>query len=101
MNEGEERQHTYSGFILRKQLLLMIDQQLFFDKNRNTMIPTLDYDTYVTIWNKYFKYIYIFIFIYNFRKLTLETVSRSLPSKEQMKHLIMDVRPCNFFFNTT
>jgi len=75
--ESEERDRTYKGFILRKQLLILIEKQQY--QPRDTALSAqevLEYGQYVSLLNK---------------KWTFD-ISK-VPNREQLRNLVVDLRP--------
>jgi len=75
-NEGPERKKTYRGFILRNQLLILIQRQQYVGTDK-TVPGLLEYDYYISLLN---------------HKWTFDKVKTSLPPKEVQKEMALDVR---------
>ncbi len=76
-NLGDDRPATYRGFILRKQLLILLEKNKFQVKFPASATPALlDYEEYISLLNKKWK---------------LEEIK--LPAEAEWKNLILDLGP--------
>jgi hypothetical protein len=79
--ESLERPRTYQGFILRKQLLILLERKLFH-RNIDTAPGVLDHE-YLNV-------------LMNHKNLPMSILEK-LPPKEAQVDLFIDFRPCIFY----
>jgi len=73
--QSEERQYTFSGFILRKQLLILLSCKKYYERGVN-LPSVLDYENYISMVN---------------RKWSLAGID--LPTEESRSLLMVNVEP--------
>lgn len=76
IEDGADRPKTYHGFILRKQLLILLDKQLYHRSGETT--PGMLGQEHITV-------------LMNYKPLPLENMK--LPPKEAQDELYVDLRP--------
>jgi CBS domain-containing protein len=76
-DDGPERTRSYHGIILKKQLLILLDRQLFHGTS-DSSAGVLDHE-YISL-------------LMNHKPIPLEQLK--LPSREVQSQLVVDVRPC-------
>lgn len=82
---NENRRQVYCGFILRKQLLILLDRQKYYDKDSRITPETIDFKTYITLMN------------YNWN---LDAIIPNLPAQHVLNDYLVDCRPCKFQIST-
>lgn len=76
-NYGEDREHTFRGMILRKQILILLDRQLYQEKDLLRKGPSvLDFELYCRLMNSKWK-----------------LDEKKLPLAENRKRYILDIGP--------
>jgi hypothetical protein len=75
--KSESRTKTYVGFMLRKQLMLLLDQQKYYPKDLPRPPQVIDYGTYIHLMN-----------------LKFSEKDLLLPPPSELKDFIVDVTPC-------
>ena len=75
---SETRKQVYCGFILRKQLLILLEKQKYFEKESRITPEVLDYQSYISLMN---------------HTWTLETIINNLPNSNVIGEYNVDLTP--------